>query len=71
MKSGPIAETRADAGRWYRQPVVWLGGLVFAALVTAMALTVVVASRFADEPLPVASDRVLATPIDRDEAPSQ
>jgi len=69
MKSEPIAETRAGQGRWYRQPLVWFGGLVFAALVTGIAATIVVASRFADEPLPVAADRVLATPVTRDEAP--
>ena len=66
VKSGSSAETSTEAGRWYRQPIVWLGGLVFAALLAGITLTVIVSTRFQDEPLPVGSVRVLATPINRD-----
>jgi hypothetical protein len=53
VKSGSSAETSTEAGRWYRQPIVWLGGLVFAALLAGITLTVIVSTRFQDEPLPV------------------
>ena len=69
MKSEPITDTRAGAGHWYRQPLVWFAGIVFAAIVSAMAATIVAASRFAAEPLPVEADRALAAPLSRDEAP--
>ena len=64
VKSGSSAETSA-AVRWYRQPIVWFGALVFAALVAGIATTIVIAARYADEPLPVDSSRVLSTPLDR------
>ena len=65
VKSGSNAEASAAAGRWYRQPLVWLGGLIFAALLAGTAVTVIVAKPFADQALPVGTVRVLATPIDR------
>ena len=66
VKSGSSAETSTEAGRWYRQPIVWLGGLVFPGLLAGITLTIIVATRFQDEPLPVDKVRVLATPINRD-----
>jgi hypothetical protein len=42
--------------------------VVFAALVAGIAVTIVISLRFADEPLPVAERRLLATPINRDVA---
>ena len=65
VKSGSNAETSTDAGRWYRQPLVWFGGLVFAALLTGTAVTVIVATRLGDQSLPAGNVRVLSTPIDR------
>ena len=65
VKSGSNAETSTDAGRWYRQPLVWFGGLVFAALLAGTAVTVIVATRVGDQSLPAGNVRVLATPIDR------
>jgi hypothetical protein len=65
VKSGSNAEASTVAGRWYRQPILWFGGLIFATLLAGTAVTVIVASRFADQALSVEHVRVLATPIDR------
>jgi hypothetical protein len=65
VRSVSNTETSTDAGRWYRQPLVWFGGLVFAALLAGTAVTVIVATRFGDQSLPAGNIRVLATPIDR------
>lgn len=36
---------------WYRQPVMWLGLALLAAAVAGGVATIVVASRYADEPV--------------------
>ena len=65
VKSGSIAEASTGAGHWYRQPLVWFGGLIFAGLLAGTIVTVIVATRVGDQTLPAGNVRVLATPIDR------
>jgi hypothetical protein len=55
---------------WYRQPVVWLAVAVLTGSLAAVAATIVVAQRFADEPLPVAGERILKTPVTRPAEPA-
>ena len=39
-------------GAWYRQPVVWLGALIFTASLAGCVWMIVLAARHADEPVP-------------------
>jgi hypothetical protein len=68
VKSGSHIERSDAARRWHRQPIAWLGVLLAAASLAGIAATIVIASRSADERLPVADDRVLNVPIDRADA---
>jgi hypothetical protein len=65
VRSGPHADATDVAGRWYRQPVLWLGALILIASLAGIAVTIVVASRYTDEPLPVGDERILKTPMAR------
>ena len=51
-----------DAERWYRLPIAWLGMAVFLASIAGCIGVIVLASRYADEPLPVAGERLLKVP---------
>ena len=75
MQRGNVRpEPRADAGRaggrWYRQPVAWLAALVLCGSLAVVAVTIVVAQRYADEPLPAAGARVLKAPVSRSADPA-
>ncbi|MET0498856.1 MAG: hypothetical protein ABW106_11385 [Steroidobacteraceae bacterium] len=48
--------------RWYRQPIVWLGTAIFCASLAGCIGVIVLASRYEDEPLPVAGERVFKVP---------
>jgi len=50
---------------WYQQPVVWLGVVLFTAVIAGGIATIMVASRYADEPLPAAADAVFKVPVAR------
>ena len=65
VKSGPRVETSDAARRWYRQPIAWLGVLLAAVSLAGVTATIVIASRAADERLPIADDRILNVPVDR------
>ncbi|MGN2247053.1 hypothetical protein ACFWZ3_10210 [Frateuria sp. GZRR35] len=45
------AEASAAADAWYRQPVLWLGAVIFAASLAGCIWTIVLGSRHADLPL--------------------
>ena len=47
----PPAEASASADAWYRQPVLWLGAVIFAASLAGCIWTIVLGSRHADLPL--------------------
>jgi len=65
VKLEPRIENSDAARRWYRQPIAWLGVLLAAASLAGITATIVIASRAADERLPIADDRVLNVPVDR------
>jgi branched-subunit amino acid permease len=48
--------------RWYRLPIAWLGVAVFIASLAGCIGVIVLASRYADEPLPVEGERLLKVP---------
>ena len=52
----------AHTERWFRQPIVWLGMAVFCASLAGCIGVIVLASRYEDEPLPVAGERVFKVP---------
>lgn len=57
-----MTERVPTADAWYRQPVLWLGALVFGVFIAASIVTIELASRHADEPLPVVGERLLKMP---------
>jgi len=62
----------ADASRsaWYRQPVLWLGALLFAASLAGCVLMIVLGSRHADVPLPTAGGEIMKMPLARPPPPA-
>jgi hypothetical protein len=65
VRPAPHSDAEPRGARWYRQPVAWLAVAVLMGSLAAMAATIVVAERYADEPLPVDGARVLKTPVAR------
>ena len=65
MRPAPRSDEMRRGARWYRQPVAWLAVAVLLGSLAAVAATIVVAQRHADEPLPVAGARVLKAPVAR------
>ena len=65
MKLEPRVEKSDAARRWCRQPIAWLGVLLAAASLAGIAATIVIASRAADERLPIADDHILNVPVQR------
>lgn len=68
-KRPPHTENVA-AGVWYRQPVLWLGMLLFAASLAGCVLMIVLGARHADESLPTAGGEVAHMPLARPSAPA-
>jgi hypothetical protein len=58
----PRADVETTRGAWFRQPVVWLGGLIFVVSLGACMVTIVLASRHADVPVD-AGARVMGVPV--------
>lgn len=54
--------TATRHGAWYRQPVVWLGTLVFAASIAGCIWIIVVGVRHADVPVDTAHGSVFGVP---------
>lgn len=48
---------------WYRQPVAWLGALVFAALLAGCVWTVLIATRYTDIPTHGDTPTLLGVPL--------
>lgn len=65
MSTERYAEAAPAGARWYRQPVAWLAVLLMAGSLAVVGVTILVAERHPDEPLPVAGARVLKTPVAR------
>lgn len=51
-----------EGGRWYRQPILWLGAAIFFASLAGCISMVVLGSRHADEPVPVHSEQLFKMP---------
>lgn len=66
VKPGQHTDAALAGARWYRQPVAWLAAIVLAASLGAVAVTIVVAERYPDDSLPIATERVLKAPVARD-----
>jgi hypothetical protein len=59
----PIPDrTDAPRHRWYRQPVLWLGALVFAGSLAGCVWMIVLGARHADTPLDTAQ-QVFGVPV--------
>lgn len=61
---------RTRAGDWYRQPVVWLGVLLFAASLAGCVWMIVLGARHADTPVPTAGGEVFRVPLAHPAAPT-
>jgi len=57
--------TERSRSAWYRQPVVWLGALLFAASLAGCVWMIVLGVRHADEPIDTGSVEVLKMPLTR------
>lgn len=62
MRAHAERTTRRSHGAWYRQPVVWLGILVFAASIAGCVWIIVVGHRHADTPLETSGRSILGVP---------
>lgn len=50
--AAPSAANAPASGRWYRQPVLWLGALLLAGSLGGCLWMIVLGARYADEALP-------------------
>ncbi len=56
-------------GEWYRQPVLWLGAVLFAATIAGCIALLVLGARHDDEALPTSGRTVLKMPAGRVDPP--
>lgn len=63
MPPRPDPHTAAAAGAWYRQPVLWLGLVLFAASLAGCVLMIVLGARHADAPLETPAGQVFKVPL--------
>lgn len=66
-RTPPRAEPTRSA--WYRQPVLWLGTLLFAASIGGCVLMIVLGARHADAPLPTGGE-IMKMPLARPAPPA-
>jgi hypothetical protein len=66
------ARTTAETARagWYRQPVLWLGALLFGASLAGCVWMIVLGARHADPPVPVAGGSVFKVPLAAPQPPA-
>lgn len=60
----------SNAAAWYRQPILWLGGLVFGATLVGCVVMIVLGVRYDDEAVPTAGSMILKMPLARPDAAS-
>lgn len=53
---------RKQGGRWYQQPVLWLGLAILLASVAGCISLIVLGTRYGEEPFPVKTERLLKVP---------
>lgn len=73
-RSPTASRHRSDDARdaskaWYRQSIVWIGAVVFAASIAGCVWLLVVAERYDDPPLPDTGLQILKMPLARQPAP--
>lgn len=56
------ANTAMRGGQWFRQPILWLGALIFAVSLLGCIVTIVLAWRHADVPSEMAGGSVTSAP---------
>lgn len=56
-----------DGAAWYRQPILWLGAVLFAAMLAASIAMIVLGARHDDAQLPTSGSTVLRMPAGRAE----
>lgn len=54
-----------DGAVWYRQPILWLGGALFAAILAGCIVLIVLGARYDDEALPTEGSTVMKMPAGR------
>ena len=69
MRNPAPAHAEAARSAWYRQPVLWLGALLFAASLAGCVLMIVLGARHADVPLPTTGGEILKMPLSRPAPP--
>ncbi len=63
-------DSRARQDAWYRQPVLWLGALLFVASLGGCVLMIVLGARHADPPVPTTGGEVFRVPLAKPAAPA-
>ena len=71
MRNPAPAHADTTSSAWYRQPVLWLGALLFAASLAGCVLMIVLGARHADAPVPTAGGEILKMPLARPAAPPE
>jgi len=66
-----MATPRPPRERWYRQPILWLGAALFAAILAGCVWLIVVAQRHADPPVATGGEvfKVPLSPTASEDAP--
>jgi hypothetical protein len=59
----------AAPDRWYRQPVLWLGGLILLTSLAGGVSMIVLGARYADPPLDGAGAQIMKMPLTRADEP--
>jgi hypothetical protein len=55
----------AKCRSWHRQPILWLGALIFAASLGGCIVMIILGHRYADESLPIEGAEILKMPLTR------
>lgn len=64
MRNRTTPRTDAPATAWYRQPVLWLGALLFAASLAGCVWMIVLGARHADAPVATGA-QIFKVPVAR------
>lgn len=69
MARAEVAPTVA-AGAWYRQPLLWLGALIFVASLAGCVWMIALSARHADTPVPTHHTGVFDVPAGAHSSPA-
>ncbi|HEX7114558.1 MAG TPA: hypothetical protein VF193_05465 [Steroidobacter sp.] len=68
MRHQADALGRKQGGRWYQQPVLWLGLAILLASLAGCISLIVLGARYGEEPFPVETERLLKVPTSQSTA---